>query len=188
MLGKAEKGNERAARALWRGLLVGLCMAAGSDALLFSPLTLHAAGGLNLGQRHRSWSVLRRHKLEARVLEPHRRPLFGGLLAMSAAKKAGGDEGRDAATAAPLPLPSPSEAFVEQGSVFPGEQTAPPGNPEGGWSGVGLAEFLKQFPAIKERFEDEINEMESSIGYDTPGQGQIIEYDPAFLSGWGECA
>ncbi|EKX51630.1 hypothetical protein GUITHDRAFT_134521 [Guillardia theta CCMP2712] len=47
-------------------------------------------------------------------------------------------------------------------------------------------DFFKQNSFVSRWMEDEIQELESSIGYDVPGQGQIVEYDPAFLSklGW----
>ena len=54
------------------------------------------------------------------------------------------------------------------------------------FSGLWLAGVLKQNRYLNKWLEDELEEMETSVGYDIPGQGQIVEYDPAFLSkvGW----
>ena len=51
----------------------------------------------------------------------------------------------------------------------------------GGW----VADAMKQNSLLNRWFEEEIHEMETSVGYDIPGQGQIVEYDPAFLSKFG---
>jgi hypothetical protein len=45
--------------------------------------------------------------------------------------------------------------------------------------------MLKRNPLLNKWLEDELHEMETSVGYDNPGQGQIVEYDPAFLSKFG---
>eukprot|EP00960_Hanusia_phi_P065015 765978-Hanusia_phi.AAC.3 len=54
------------------------------------------------------------------------------------------------------------------------------------WNAHMFKDFFKQNSFVSRWMEDEIQELESSIGYDIPGQGQIVEYDPAFLSklGW----
>ena len=68
--------------------------------------------------------------------------------------------------------------------------TEPPSpfKPDGNqaFTGEWLAGLLKQNRYLKKWLEDELHEMETSVGYDIPGQGQIVEYDPAFLSkvGW----
>jgi len=66
--------------------------------------------------------------------------------------------------------------------------TEPPSDPDGNqvFSGQWLAGVLKQNRYLNKWLEDELHEMETSVGYDVPGQGQIVEYDPAFLSkvGW----
>ena len=54
------------------------------------------------------------------------------------------------------------------------------------FTGEWLAGMLKKNKFLSKWLEDELHEMETSVGYDIPGQGQIVEYDPAFLSkaGW----
>jgi hypothetical protein len=53
-------------------------------------------------------------------------------------------------------------------------------------TGEWLAGMLRKNKYLNKKFDDELHEMETSVGYDIPGQGQIVEYDPNFLSkaGW----
>ena len=69
---------------------------------------------------------------------------------------------------------------------FSGEQTPDPEELRGVLTGEWLASILRQNRYLSQWMEDELHEMETSVGYDIPGQGQIVEYDPAFLSkaGW----
>ena len=53
------------------------------------------------------------------------------------------------------------------------------------FTGEWMAGILKKNPLLERWLEDEIHEMETSVGYDIPGQGQIVEDDPAFLSKFG---
>jgi hypothetical protein len=53
-------------------------------------------------------------------------------------------------------------------------------------TGEWLAGMLRKNKYLNKKLDDELHEMETSVGYDIPGQGQIVEYDPNFLSkaGW----
>jgi len=192
-------GSGRTLRAGTARLLACACLIAGAHALVPLPGTaqcrdfsartwLLRQSGMSgrspnafAGRSLHTVLPRRGSRLALRMCEPP--PPAGVTVGSSSASskplhEAGQGEGDDSKT---------SGGDVREGDTrFTGAPNLEDGGGSSPFTGEWLAGMLKRNAFLNKWLEDELHEMETSVGYDIPGQGQIVEYDPAFLSkaGW----